>query len=88
MFKVNLLACSHLSTLHNSSFRVSIYFRYSCLSINTVVSSANKIENSKSEAREKSLTYKINSNNLKMEPCGTPWVIVFVSDYKLAYCTY
>ena len=45
------------------------------MSLNTVVSSANKMENSKSEAREKSLTYKINSNGPKMEPCGTPWVL-------------
>ena len=88
MFNVNLLACSHLSTLHNSSFRVSINFRYSCPSINTVVSSANKMENSKSEAREKLLTYKINSNGPKIEPYGTPWVNVFVSDLELPYCTY
>ena len=59
MFNANLLACNHLSTLHNSSFSVSINSQYSCPSINTVVSSANKIENSKSEAREKSFTYKI-----------------------------
>ena len=65
MFNANLLACNHLSTLHNSSFRASINF---CPSNNTLVSSPNKIENSKFETWEKSLTYKIKNNGPKMEP--------------------
>ena len=66
MFNANLLACNHLPTLYNFSFRVSISFVYSCPSISTMVSWANKIENSKSEAGKKAFAYKIKCKGPKM----------------------
>ena len=45
---------------------------YECPSTNTLVSSANKIENNKSDVVEKSLTLRINKRGPNIEPCGTP----------------
>ena len=45
---------------------------YECPSINTLVSSANKIENNKSDDLEKSLALKINNRGPNIDPCGTP----------------
>ena len=48
--------------------------------MNTLVSSANSIENSKSDDLEKSLIYNMNRRGPSMDPCGTPCVISFLSD--------
>ena len=45
---------------------------YECPSIITLVSSANKIENDKSDIYEKSLTLSINNRGPNIDPCGTP----------------
>ena len=45
---------------------------YECPSINTLVSSANKIENNKSDDLEKSLTLRINNRGPNIDHCGTP----------------
>ena len=56
--------------------------------MNTLVSSANKIENNREEALEKSFTYRIKSNGPRIYPCGTPCVMVLISDLALlvTYC--
>ena len=45
---------------------------YECPSIYTLVSSANKIENNKSDDLEKSLTFRINNRGPNIDSCGTP----------------
>ena len=45
---------------------------YECPSINTLVSSAHKIENNKSDDLKKSLTLKINNKGPNNDPCDTP----------------
>ena len=45
---------------------------YECPSIITLVSSANKIENNKSDDLEKSLTLRINNRGPNIDSCGNP----------------
>ena len=45
---------------------------HECHSINTLISSANKIENNKSDDLEKSLTLRINNRGPNIDPCGIP----------------
>ena len=52
----------------------------------TVVSSAKRIEKS-SDALEKSFINTIKKRGPRIEPCGTPCVINFVSDLQLLYST-
>ena len=52
---VNLLDLNHLSTFSNSRFMSFIILLYEVPSMNTLVSSANSIENNKSDDLEKSL---------------------------------
>ena len=47
---------------------------------NNVVSSANKIEKSAHDTEKISFMYSKNNNGPKIEPCGTPQVICFISD--------
>ena len=53
---------------------------YECPSINTLVSSANKIENNKSDDLAKSLTLRINNRGPNIDPCGTPCVMFLMLD--------
>ena len=55
---VNLLDFSHWSTFSNSRFMSFMILLYAVPSMNTLVSSANSIENNKSDDLEKSLIYK------------------------------
>ena len=50
---------------------------YAVPSMNTLVSSANSIENNKSDDLEKSLIYKMKRRGPSMDPWGTPCVICF-----------
>ena len=57
-------------------------------SINTHVSSANSIENNKSDDLEKSLIYKMKRRGPSMDPLGTPCVICFFkSEWQSLYST-
>ena len=47
------------------------------------MSSANKIENNREDVLEKSFTYRIKSNGPMIDPCGTPCVMVFISELAL-----
>ena len=47
---------------------------YAVPSMNTLVSSANSIENNKSDDLEKSLIYKMKRRDPSMDPWGTPCV--------------
>ena len=67
---VNLFAKAILKPL--VEFRISMTSAYECPSINTLVLSANKIENIKSDDLEKSLTLRINNKGPNIDPCGTP----------------
>ena len=53
---------------------------YKCPSINTLVSSENKMENRKSDDLAKSLTLRINNRGPNIDPCGTPGVMFLVLD--------
>ena len=55
---------------------------------NTLVSSANSIGNSTLDTEAMSLIYNKNGNGPKIEPCGTPHVIVFWDDLTSSYETY
>ena len=55
IFRVNLFDLSHLSTFSNSQFMSFMILLYAVPSMNTLMSSANSIENSKSYELEKSL---------------------------------
>ena len=72
----------HLSTFSNSLFMSFMILLYAVPSMNTLVSSANSIENSKSDYLEKSLIYNMNRRGPSMDPCGTPCVISFISDLQ------
>ena len=69
---VSLFAISQSKTFSSSLFRISMTSVYECPSINTLVSSANKIESNKSDELEKSLTLRINNRGPNIDPCGTP----------------
>ena len=49
---------------------------YECPSINTLVSSANKIKHNKSDDLEKLLTLKINNRGPNIDPCSTPQLVL------------
>ena len=53
---------------------------YECPSISTLVSSANKIDNNKSDDLEKSLTLEINKKGPKIAPCSNPCVMFLMLD--------
>ena len=60
ILRVNLFDLSHASTFSNSLFMSFMILLYAVPSMNTLVSSANSIENSKSDDLEKSLIYNMN----------------------------
>ena len=66
-FMVSLFAISQSETFSSSLFRISMPS-----AINTLVLTANKIENNKSDDHEKSLTLRINNRGPNIDPCGTP----------------
>ena len=55
--------------------------------MSTLVSSANSIENSKSDDLEMLLIYNMNRRGPSTDPCGTPCVISFLSDLQSLYST-
>ena len=57
-----------MSIFINSCFKSVIILLLLYHSINTVVSTANKIENNRSDAREKSFKYSMNSRGPRIEP--------------------
>ena len=68
MLTVNLFDLSHLSTFTNSIFMSFMILLYAVPSMNTLVSSANNMENNRSDALEKSCIYKMNSRGPSMDP--------------------
>ena len=70
---------SHVSTFSNYLFLSFKILLYAVPSMNTLVSSANSIENSKSDDLEKSLIYR---GGPSMDHCGTSCVISFLSDLQ------
>ena len=74
---VNLLDFSHFFTFSNSRFMSFMILLYAVPSMNTLVSSANSIENNKSDDLEKSLIHKMKRRGPSMDPWGTPCVICF-----------
>ena len=68
MLTVNLFDLSHLSTFTNSIFMSFMILLYVVPSMNTLVSSANNMENNRSDALEKSFMYKMNSRGPSMDP--------------------
>ena len=77
---VSLFAISQSKSFSSSLFIFSITSAYECPSINTLVSSANKIENNKSDDLAKSLTLRINNRGPNIDPCGTPCVMFLMLD--------
>ena len=67
MLTVNLFDLSHLSTFTNSIFMSFMILLYAVHSMNTLVSSANNMENNRSDALEKSFMYKINNRGPSMD---------------------
>ena len=57
-----------MSILINSLLKIVMLFLKLYPSINTAVSSANKIENNIGDAREKSFEYRTNNKGPKIEP--------------------
>ena len=68
----SLFTINKPETFSSSLFRILITSAYECPLINTLVSSANKIENNTSDDLEKSLTLRINSWGSNIDLCGTP----------------
>ena len=77
---VSLFAISQSETFSSSLFIISTTSAYECPSINTLVLSANKIENNKSDDLAKSLTFRINNRGPNIDPCGTPCVMFRMLD--------
>ena len=77
---VSLFAISQSETFSSSLLIISITSAYECPSINTLVSSANKIENNKSDDLAKSLTLRKNKRGPNIDPCGTPCVMFLMLD--------
>ena len=65
---VSLFAKSQSGTFRSSVLRISMTSAYQCPSINTLVSSANKIKNNKSDDLEKSLTLRIDNMGPNINP--------------------
>ena len=84
---VNLLDFGHLLTFSNSRFMSFMILLYAGPSMNTLVSSANSIENNKSDDLEKLLIYKMKRRGPSMDPWGTPCVICFLSEWQSLYST-
>ena len=72
---------------HGEIFMSFMILLYEVPSMNTLVSSSNSIENSKSDDLEKSLIYNMNRRGPSMHLCGTPCVISFISDLQSLYST-
>ena len=68
MLTVNLFDLSNLSTFTNSIFMSFMILLNAVPSMNTLVSSANNMENNRSDALEKSFMYKMNSRGPRMDP--------------------
>ena len=73
---VSLFAISQSETFSSSLLIISITSAYECPSINTLVLSANKIENNKSDDLAKSLTLRINNRGPILIPV-VPNVLCF-----------
>ena len=73
---VSLFAISQSETFSSSLLIISITSAYECPSINTLVLSANKIENNKSDDLAKSLTLRINNRGPMLIPV-VPNVLCF-----------
>ena len=69
---ISSFAKSQSETFSSSLFRILMTSAYECPLINTLVLSANKIENNKSDDLEKSLKLRINNRGLNIDLCGTP----------------
>ena len=84
-----LLLTSHLFTGNNSEFTVRATNHSSSFENehDNVLSSANKVYLKKIIAYSK-VIYKNKKKGPKMEPCGTPWIIVIFSESKLLIETY
>ena len=82
ILRVNLFDLSHVSTFSKSLFMSFMILLYAFPLMKTLVSSANSIENSKSDDLEKSLIY-MNKRGSSMDPC----VISFLSDLQSLYST-
>ena len=78
---------NHILTFSNSVFKICDMFVKFVSSIKTDVSSVNKIEKSRSDDLEMFFMYMIKSRGPRIEPWGTPCVIIFVSDFELLYST-
>ena len=72
-FKVSLFSVSHVDIYSNFDSRFNVISFY-----NTLVSSANKIENISFETLLRSLIYIMNRIGPSTEPWGTPQVITLV----------
>ena len=77
---VSLFAISQSETFSSSLLISSITSAYECHSINTLASSANKIENNTSDDLANSLTLRINNRGPNIDPCGTPCVMFLMLD--------
>ena len=76
IFKESLLALNQFATFLSSSFIVSKRFPILESEINKFVSSANIIGVSLLELLKRSFIFVRNKSGPRMEPCGTPQVIV------------
>ena len=65
---VSLFALSHVLTFSSSKFKMCVILSKCVPSMKTLVSSANKIEKSRSEHLEKSFIYIINKTGPKIDP--------------------
>ena len=75
-YKGSLLALSQFATLRSSLFIVLKIFSILESKINNFVSSANIIGVSLFEILKRSFIYMRNKSGPRMEPCGTPQVIL------------
>ena len=85
--RVSLFSVSHSWTLANSSFINNSYSSKSLPGQKRLVSSANKIVDKLLVELLRSLMYIKNSNGPRIDPCGTPQVIIFSVDLMLLYLT-
>ena len=82
-FSENLLQQSHSYMAVSCSFNATAIDDKFLPDINTLVSSANKIDSLVVDTVVNALMYKKDSNRPKIDPCGTPHFTISLSDFIL-----